>query len=100
MCLLVHVHAVNHLADGVAQAGRILFKLNQLLKEILREHKSLSHVVAHRCPSDGVHLLLVNLPFMLITRIVRPQHARGYLVYRNPGLHGPRLDRLNEALDG
>ena len=100
MHLLVRVHAVHHLADGVAQTGRIFFKLDQLLEEVLREHKSLGHVVAHCGPADDVHLLLVNLSLMLITRQLRPVRARGNLVRRNPGVHGPRLDRFDEALDG
>ena len=33
MHLLFNVHAVDHLADGVAQAGRIFFKLDQLSKK-------------------------------------------------------------------
>jgi hypothetical protein len=48
MHLLVHIHAVDHLADGVFQAGRIFLKLDHLLIEVLRQHKSLRHVVMHR----------------------------------------------------
>jgi len=34
MHLLVHVHAVNHLADGVFEAGGVLLELEQLLIEV------------------------------------------------------------------
>ena len=45
--LLIHIHAVHHFADGVAQAGRILLELDHLLVKVLREHESLRHVVVH-----------------------------------------------------
>ena len=68
MHLLVHVHAVDHLADGVFQAGGILFKLDHLLIKILSQHEALRHVVADSSPLDGIHLLLVNLALMLVAR--------------------------------
>ena len=56
----------------VLQTGRIFLKQDQLLIEILRQHESLRHIVAHGCQSHCVHLLLVDLPLMLITGQVRP----------------------------
>ena len=98
--LLVHVHAVDHFADGVFQAGRILFKLDHLLIEVLRQHKSLPHVVLHRGHAHRFLLLLDKLPLVLVARQLRAVHARGNLVLGNPGVHGPRLDGLDQALDG
>ena len=47
MYLLVYIHAIDHLADGVLQAGWILLKLEHLLIEVLGEYESLRHGVAH-----------------------------------------------------
>ena len=100
MHLLVHIHAVDHFADGVGQAGRVFFKLNQLLIKILRENESLGHVVVHRGQAYGIDLLLVDLPLMLVARQVGAVDAGGNLVHGNAGVHGPRLDGLDQALDG
>ena len=57
MHLLFNIHAIDHLADGVAQADWIFFELDQLLEEILSQHKPLRHVVMHCGYAYRFHLL-------------------------------------------
>ena len=100
MNLLLNIHAVDHLADGVAQAGCILFKLDQLIEEVLRQHKSLRHVVLHGGSANRFLLLLaVSLALALVARQFGTFHARGNLVVRNSRVHRSRFDRLDQALD-
>ena len=100
MRLRFHVHAIDHLADCVGQAGRILLKHDQLLIEVLGENESLGHVVIHGGDADGVDLLLVELAFMLIARHLGTVGVGRNLVLGNACVHGAGLDGLDEAFDG
>ena len=100
MYLLLYIHAVDHLAHGVLQADRILFKLEHLLIKVLGENESLRHIVAHGGNADGVHLLLVGLTLALIARKIRAVDIGWNLVHGNAGIHNARLDSLDEALHG
>ena len=99
MHLMIHIHAVDQLADRVLQARRVVLKTNHLLIEIRRQHIALGHIVAHPGQPHLLHLLVHSIALDLDLCEIRPLLIRRSGIRLNARIHRPSLDRLDQALD-
>ena len=94
-----HVHAVDHLAHIVLDAGAFLLHLAERAVEVIHQHPSLSHVQIDPAAAHLLGLAVVGGHLCHVTLLVDalPQRS-GLHRQRNAHVHGLRLHRLDQAL--